>query len=309
MGRHDRLRRMLAAAGAAAVAAAVPAAPGYAHGAPTDPVSRTAACAVGAPQASSAACKAARAANGRPFGAFDNLRVPGVAGRDRQVIPDGDLCSGGLPGYRGLDLARDDWPATRLTAGTEVTVRYATTIPHRGTFRVYLTRPGYDPARPLRWADLGAKPIFTATDPPVRSGAYRFTGKLPADRTGRHLLYIVWQNSSTVDTYYSCSDVDLRPAKAAPLARTASARPKPKPKPSASRSPEPRVAAAPVESAAPVAREYTLLPAGDADRVALGRQVITAALVVLAGVTAAFAYARIRRGRDAQRIRARRKFR
>jgi chitin-binding protein len=45
------------------------------------------------------------------------------------------------------------------------------------------------------------------TDPALTDGAYRIRATLPSDRTGRHVLYTVWQNSSTPDTYYSCSDV------------------------------------------------------------------------------------------------------
>jgi len=47
----------------------------------------------------SAACKAATAASGggSAFTDWDNLRVPNVNGRDRQLIPDGKLCSGGSP--------------------------------------------------------------------------------------------------------------------------------------------------------------------------------------------------------------------
>ena len=38
-----------------------------------------------------------------------------AAGRHKQLIPDGKLCSAGRDKYRGLDLARGDWPAsTRL---------------------------------------------------------------------------------------------------------------------------------------------------------------------------------------------------
>ena len=33
------------------------------------------------------------------------------------------------------------------------------------------------------------------------------SGKLPPDRSGRHVLYMVWQTTSTPDTYYSCSDL------------------------------------------------------------------------------------------------------
>ncbi len=92
--------------------------PAQAHGAPTYPVSRVYACSPqGGSQAGSAACKAAIAANGAPFTYWDNLRVPAINGRDRRLIPDGKLCSGGLPDYKGLDLARTDWPSTRLTPG------------------------------------------------------------------------------------------------------------------------------------------------------------------------------------------------
>ncbi|MFI8831725.1 lytic polysaccharide monooxygenase [Streptomyces afghaniensis] len=182
--------------------------PARAHGAPTDPVSRVVACSPeGGDRAGSAACRAAVAANGAPFTAWDNLRVANVGGRDRQVVPDGKLCSGGLPGYKGLDLARADWPATRMTPGETLTMRYVSTIPHTGTFRMYLTKPGYDPSGPLSWSDLPEKPFAEVTDPALTDGAYRLEAALPSDRTGRHVLYTVWQNSSTPDTYYSCSDV------------------------------------------------------------------------------------------------------
>ncbi|MEU3788457.1 lytic polysaccharide monooxygenase [Streptomyces fructofermentans] len=184
--------------------------PAAAHGAPTDPVSRAAACAPGGSQAGTAACRAAAASG---VAAFDNLRRAGVGGRDRQVVPDGKLCSGGLPAYRGLDLARSDWPSTRLTAGAGMTLTYRSTIPHKGTFKLFLTKPGYNPAKPLTWSDLPSQPFATATDPALVNGAYRIATKLPSDRTGRHVIYTIWQNTSTPDTYYSCSDVVLAGAK------------------------------------------------------------------------------------------------
>ena len=188
--------------------------PARAHGAPTDPVSRVVACSPeGGARAGTAACRAAVATNGAPFTAWDNLRVANVDGRDREVVPDGKLCSGGLPAYRGLDLARADWPSTRMTPGATLTMRYVSTIPHTGTFRMYLTKPGYDPAGPLSWSDLPEKPFATVTDPALTDGAYRIEATLPSDRTGRHVLYTVWQNSSTPDTYYSCSDVVFPEAK------------------------------------------------------------------------------------------------
>jgi predicted carbohydrate-binding protein with CBM5 and CBM33 domain len=285
----------LAAGAVVAVPGLVPAAPALAHGATTEPISRTAACAGDGDRADGAACRAALAANGGPFGSFDNLRVPGVNGKDRKVVPDGRLCSGGLNAFRGLDLARADWPATRLTAGDRLDVRYRTTIPHDGTFRVYLTRPRYRPDRPLRWADLGREPIFTATDPPLRDGAYRFGGRIPADRTGRHLLYVVWQTTSTPDTYYSCSDLILRaPAAAAKPAAT----PTPTKKAKAKKAKKAKATPAASSSAVPLAPVSDVITddSGVDRRIVVGTLVVAA--VVAGAVTAVRFWRRPRRRGD-----------
>ncbi|WP_433200304.1 lytic polysaccharide monooxygenase auxiliary activity family 9 protein [Dactylosporangium sp. CS-047395] len=189
-----------------AVLALTPA-PAQAHGAPSNPVSRAYACGAGtAQQKGSAACKALVAA-GFDSAQWDNIRVAGVNGRDRQVIPDGKLCSGGIAAYRGLDLPRADWPSTTLTAGAAFTLRYAERIPHKGSFRVYVTKDGYSPSRALRWSDLETAPFATATDPALQNNAYTIKGTLPKGKSGPHLIYTIWQNTSTEDTYYSCSDV------------------------------------------------------------------------------------------------------
>ncbi|MZD17513.1 MULTISPECIES: lytic polysaccharide monooxygenase [Streptomyces] len=219
--RRSTGRRRVAVPKAAAVVAAPllltagAVTPAWAHGAPTDPVSRVSACSPEGGGQGSAACGAAVAANGAPFTAWDNLRVAGVNGRDREVVPDGQLCSGGLAAYKGLDLARADWPSTRLSPGSTLNLTYRSTIPHTGTFKLFLTEPGYDPTKPLAWSDLPGKPFASVTDPPLRDGSYRFSAKLPADRSGHHVLYTIWQNTSTVDTYYSCSDVVFPAAKRA----------------------------------------------------------------------------------------------
>ncbi|MFI7152191.1 lytic polysaccharide monooxygenase [Nonomuraea sp. NPDC050022] len=195
----------------------LPAAPAGAHGALENPLSRAAACGTDSPLTKkSPACTAALAVSGTELpDEWDNLRVADVAGRDREVIPDGKLCSGGIEGFGGLDLARADWPATKLTAGAGFTFRYRGTIPHQGTFRLYVTADGYDPSRALKWSDLEKQPFLKVTDPALADGSYVMKGRLPAGKSGRHLIYTIWQNSDTPDTYYSCSDVVFRAAKAA----------------------------------------------------------------------------------------------
>src|SRR5690348_7327552 len=162
-------RRLSAAAAAGLLPPLLVALPAMAHGAPTSPISRTAACAAGGGTATGkAACKAARAANGGPFGTFDNLRVPNVNGNDRKFVPDGKLCSGGLADFKGLDLARDDFPATSVSAGKSLPIKYRATLPHEGSFRIYLTKQGFDPKQRLTWEELGSKPLAEIKDPPLR---------------------------------------------------------------------------------------------------------------------------------------------
>ncbi|WP_202918932.1 lytic polysaccharide monooxygenase auxiliary activity family 9 protein [Saccharothrix deserti] len=223
--------RMVARVAVAAVAlflfVVLPALPAEAHGAPTNPLSRSAACGPEGRHATGPACRAALASGqGRSVSAeWDNIRVADVRGRDRQVIPDGKLCSAGQAKFAGLDLPRADWPSTQLKPGAAMTFTYRGTIPHKGTFRLYVTKDGFEPTKPLTWSALEAEPFATATDPAFGNGSYAFQGRLPAGKSGRHLIYTIWQNTDTPDTYYSCADVDFGAAAVAAAPPAPPARP------------------------------------------------------------------------------------
>lgn len=198
----------IAAAGLAPLAvAAYAAAPAAAHGSMTDPVSRVAACYAEGPQSPrSAACKAAVAASGaQAFYDWNAVNIANAAGNHRALIPNGQLCSAGNDKYQGLDLARADWPASPMTAGAH-TFRYKGTAPHKGSFELYVTKDGYDPAKPLAWSDLEPAPFAKATDPGMQNGDYVFSGTVPA-KSGRHLIYSIWQRSDSPEAFYTCSDV------------------------------------------------------------------------------------------------------
>lgn len=199
------------AAGLAPLAlTALTASPASAHGTMGDPVSRVAQCyAEGAESPKSAACRAAVAAGGtQALYDWNGIRIGDAGGRHRELIPDGKLCSANSEEFKGLDLARDDWPATSVTSGAH-TFKYRVTARHKGTFTVYVTKPGYDPARPLAWSDLDLEhPVATVTDPVASGGFYTFSGSLP-ERSGKHLLYAIWQRSDSPEAFYSCSDVSF----------------------------------------------------------------------------------------------------
>ncbi|MDC0768837.1 lytic polysaccharide monooxygenase [Streptomyces sp. HD] len=187
---------------------ALAAAPAAAHGSMGDPVSRVSQCYAEGPESpKSDACKAAVSAGGaQALYDWNGIRIGDAAGRHQELIPDGKLCSANSEEFKGLDQARADWPATRVSSGS-YTFKYRVTAPHKGTFKVYVTKPGYDPAKPLAWDDLDlANPVATATDPAASGGFYTFSGTLP-QRSGKHLLYAVWQRSDSPEAFYSCSDV------------------------------------------------------------------------------------------------------
>ncbi|MDT9693169.1 lytic polysaccharide monooxygenase [Streptomyces sp. P9(2023)] len=203
--------------------AGLAAAPAVAHGSMTDPVSRVSACYTEGPESpKSAACKAAMAASGaQAFYDWNAVNIANAAGKHRDLIPDGKLCSAGNDKYRGLDLARGDWPASTLAAGKH-TFRYKGTAPHRGSFELYVTKDGYDPSKPLKWSDLEPKPFATVTDPRMENGDYVFDGTIP-NKSGRHLIYSIWQRSDSPEAFYTCSDVVFGKDSAGTPAPTASA--------------------------------------------------------------------------------------
>ncbi|WP_155055491.1 lytic polysaccharide monooxygenase auxiliary activity family 9 protein [Streptomyces blattellae] len=199
----------VAAVGIAPLAlTALAAAPAPAHGSMGDPVSRVSQCYAEGPESpKSDACKAAVAAGGtQALYDWNGIRIGDANGRHQALIPDGRLCSANSEAFKGLDLARADWPSTSVSSGS-YTFKYRVTAPHKGTFKVYITKAGYDPAQPLAWGDLDlANPVAAVTDPAASGGYYTFSGSLP-ERSGKQLLYAVWQRSDSPEAFYSCSDV------------------------------------------------------------------------------------------------------
>ncbi|MEV4168875.1 lytic polysaccharide monooxygenase [Nonomuraea sp. NPDC049709] len=204
-----------------------------AHGTMSNPPSRTMVCYSEGPESpKSAACKQAVATGGtQPLYDWNEVNIADAAGRHREIIPDGKLCSAGRDKYRGFDQARADWPATTMTSGASHAFKYRATAPHKGAFELYLTKDGYDPAKPLKWSDLEARPFHTVQNPTVANGYYTMTAKLPS-RQGRHLIYAIWQRSDSPEAFYSCSDVlfgQSNPSPAPTPTGTPTATPKPTP--------------------------------------------------------------------------------
>jgi predicted carbohydrate-binding protein with CBM5 and CBM33 domain len=187
--------------------------PASAHGSVTDPPSRNYGCwdrwgddhlnpnmAQTDPM-----CAQAWQANPNTMWNWNGLFRENVGGNHQAVIPDGQLCSGGRTQgglYASLD-AVGAWVAKQMPNNFTLTI--TDQAKHGADYLlIYITRQGFDPTtQPLTWGSLELI---------QRTGSYPTTGLYQAqvnagNRTGRHVVYTIWQASHLDQPYYLCSDV------------------------------------------------------------------------------------------------------
>lgn len=158
----------------------------------------------------SAACKAAVALGGTQA-LYDWNGISRLAnGNHRVIIPDGQLCNTGNDKFKGLDLARIDWPAQTIMADANGSYEfvYRATAPYSTAyFEFYVTKDGYDPTQPLKWSDLEERPFCTFDSVTLDNGRYQMTCPLPKNKSGRCIIYNIWQRDDSPEAFYACSDV------------------------------------------------------------------------------------------------------
>ncbi|MCX4660604.1 lytic polysaccharide monooxygenase auxiliary activity family 9 protein [Streptomyces uncialis] len=135
--------------------------------------------------------------------------VEGYKGFPGRGPADGQLCAGGNGRFSELDDPRGgNWPATNVSGGQSYTFNWRIVARHATTdFRYYITKNGYNPAKPLTRADLDPQPFLTVPFNGRQPGAtVTHSGVLP-QKTGKHLILGVWTVHDTENAFYSCSDV------------------------------------------------------------------------------------------------------
>jgi chitin-binding protein len=207
--------RLRVAAVVSAVAALVLGTAGSAsaHGNATDPPSRNYGCFVRwgnnfqAPEmrTQDPMCYQAWQADTNAMWNWNGLYRENVGGNHQAAIPDGQLCSAGRTQngrYAAMD-AIGDWKAADKPRNFSVNI-LDQALHGADYYRVYITRQGFNPlTQALRWSDLelvaevGRTPPTSNKTIPVNAGS----------RTGRHIVYTIWQASHLDQSYYFCSDV------------------------------------------------------------------------------------------------------
>jgi chitin-binding protein len=193
-------------------------------------------------------CWQAWQANSNAMWNWNGLYREGLAGNHQGGIPDGQLCSGGHAEggrYNALD-AVGAWRAASIS--NNFRVKLWDQASHGADYiMVYVTRQGYNAlTQPLRWADLelvgqiGRTPASQWT-PEAAGGVSIQVAGTAAGRTGRHMIYTIWQASHSDQSYYLCSDVIFGGATNPPTTP-----PNTSPSPSATPSPTPSSSPPPV---------------------------------------------------------------
>jgi lytic cellulose monooxygenase (C4-dehydrogenating) len=257
------LRRFLAVAAAVLlVTAFAPASPAAAHGSTVDPASRNYGCwlrwgsdfqnpnmATLDPM-----CYQAWQYNTTAMWNWNGLYREGVAGNHQAAVPDGQLCSAGHTGdgrYNSMD-AIGDWKATNVS--NSFSVKLWDQAMHGADYiRVYVTKQGFNPlTQPLGWGNLEL--LSTVPNTPAAQWTPESAGgvsiKIPVTapgRTGRHMVYTIWQASHSDQSYYFCADVNF--GGTTPTSAPATTRP---PVTSAAPTTRAPVTSAPVTTRAPV---------------------------------------------------------
>jgi len=187
--------------------------PAAAHGSLTDPPSRNYGCwdRWGADfqnpnmAQTDPMCAQAWQANPNTMWNWNGLFREGVAGNHQAAIPDGQLCSGGRTNngfYGSLDTVG---PWVAATKPNRFTLTLTDQAQHGADYLlIYITKQGFDPAtQPLTWNSLELIQRTARYGPAPQYQAQVDAGT----RTGRHVIYTIWQASHLDQSYYLCSDV------------------------------------------------------------------------------------------------------
>ncbi|MET7337362.1 lytic polysaccharide monooxygenase auxiliary activity family 9 protein [Nonomuraea sp. NPDC005650] len=216
-GSHRWARRALAVLLSTAMIFAVPLADSAsAHGSVVDPASRNYGCWLRwgndfqnpAMQQQDPMCWQAWQDNTNAMWNWNGLYRNGVGGNHEAVIPNGQLCSAGLTEggrYRSMDTP-GAWTMANLAS--TFNIRLNDQARHGADYiRVYITRQGYNAlTTPLGWNNLE----LVRTTPKYAPGdVYMINNLSKGSRTGRHVIYVIWQASHMDQSFYFCSDVNF----------------------------------------------------------------------------------------------------
>lgn len=151
------------------------------------------------------------------------------------TVPSGTIAYAGINDgtqsgldFRGLETPSASWVPAAATAGQSIALHWVATAPHDPSFfEVYLTKQGFDVAtQHLPWNSLerlgrwspndSSHPVTNATAPSPAGGtslSYDWSIPIPADRSGRHVVVVIWQRQDPAgEAFFSVQDLAIAAA-------------------------------------------------------------------------------------------------
>lgn len=177
-----------------------------AHGTMQSPPSRSYTCRYLLPN--SEMCRAAWDANPQALYDWMEVNIGSAAGRHQELIPDGELCGAGRDKYAAFNTPSSTWPTTPISADADGNYNFDwyATAPHSTDYlRMYVTREGFDVNSPLGWSDLEEVAEFGPYPP---QSHFILSTPLP-ERSGQHIIYVIWQRNDSPEAFYACIDVSF----------------------------------------------------------------------------------------------------
>ncbi|GIG41376.1 lytic polysaccharide monooxygenase [Cellulomonas phragmiteti] len=231
--RFGRLGRLALALPLALVATGLVATTASAHGSVTNPASRNFSCydRWGADHLNPAMaqqdpmCWQAFQANPNTMWNWNGLYRENVGGRHEAVIPSGQLCSGGRT-QNGLYASLDTpGPWTMTTVPNNFRLTLTDGARHGADYmRIYVSKAGFDPTTSaLGWGDLD---LIKETGRYGTTGLYETDISIPG-RSGRAVLFTIWQASHLDQPYYICSDININGTATTPAPNPTTPAPQP----------------------------------------------------------------------------------
>jgi chitin-binding protein len=133
------------------------------------------------------------------------------------TVPDGLICSAGNYHFRQVSEPRapngSPWPVTTIEPNSNYTYIWYLTAPHAtSTFRVFLTRPGWDDTNPLTRDGLNLTPIASIDyGGSVPSRDVELQIHWPDLDPGHQVAVGVWDVADTANSFYQCADLMVMP--------------------------------------------------------------------------------------------------
>jgi predicted carbohydrate-binding protein with CBM5 and CBM33 domain len=137
---------------------------------------------------------------------WNEINQANANGEHELYVFDGNLASGGRPEkYGGMDQITTEWVATPVSPGP-FTITWTNTAPHATEYYdVYITKESWTSGQPLTWDSLE---LLVRTSPSSAASSVDIPVILPV-RTGKHVIYSIWQRSDSPEAFYSTSDIDF----------------------------------------------------------------------------------------------------